>query len=235
MLALKWSFLNRRGNIRVKKCFTMTLGMPALMAAAGPSSMPPKVMTIVRADHSGRLVRSMRVQATEPEMATAELIRLIDSIAVEHGVEDSLVHSVIRAESNYNARAVSPKGAMGMMQLIPATARRFGVNNPFDVRENVHGGVRYLRFLLDYYKDNYPRAIAAYNAGEGAVDRYHGIPPYVETQNYVFRVANNLKAARARHKAAPEAALPAQRLENEAHQAIRALVGVDGKVYYRTE
>lgn len=197
--------------------------------------MPPKVMTIVRADNSGRLVRSMHVQGNEPEMATTELIRLIDSIAVEHGVEDSLVHSVIRAESNYNARAVSPKGAMGMMQLIPATARRFGVNNPFDVRENVQGGVRYLRFLLDYYKDNYPRAIAAYNAGEGAVDRYHGIPPYVETQNYVFRVANNLKAARARHKvtAVPEA--PAQQADAEVHQVIRALVGVDGKVYYRTE
>lgn len=197
--------------------------------------MPPKVMTIVRADNSGRLIRSMRVQPTEPEMATAELIRLIDSIAAEHGVEDSLVHSVIRAESNYNAHAVSPKGAMGMMQLIPATARRFGVTNPFDVKENVQGGVRYLRFLLDYYKDNYPRAIAAYNAGEGAVDRYHGIPPYMETQNYVFRVANNLKAARARHKVVVHSETPAQHAETEVHQTIRALVGVDGKVYYRTE
>ncbi len=168
-------------------------------------------------------------------MASGELIALIDSIAVANGVEDSLVHSVIRAESNYNARAVSPKGAMGMMQLIPSTARRFGVNNPFDVRENVEGGVRYLRFLLDYYKDNYAKAIAAYNAGEGAVDKYKGIPPYAETQNYVYRVASNLKVARTRRKATPEPEATNRPAETETHQVIRASVGTDGKVYYRTE
>ncbi len=100
---------------------------------------------------------------------------------------------MIRAESNYNPDAVSPKGALGLMQLIPSTARRFGVSNPFDVRENIEGGVRYLRFLLDYYQGDYPKAIAAYNAGEAAVDKYHGIPPYAETQNYVHRVAKNLE------------------------------------------
>ena len=106
------------------------------------------------------------------------------------------MHSVIRAESNYNALAVSNKGAMGMMQLIPSTARRFGVRNPFDPKQNIEGGVRYLRFLLDYYKNDYQKTIAAYNAGEGAVDRYQGIPPFLETRNYVYQVAKNLKAAR---------------------------------------
>lgn len=240
MLTLNYAYVPRFGvprfgNIDLRTCFILTVGMPALLAAAGASSVPPKVMTIVRADNSGRLVRTMRVQASEPDMANSELISLIDSIAVQNGVEESLVHSVIREESNYNARAVSPKGAMGMMQLIPSTARRFGVNNPFDVRENVEGGVKYLRFLLDYYSDNYPKAIAAYNAGENAVDRYHGIPPYAETQNYVFRVASNLKVARTRKKVQPEARVAGAATETETHQAIRASVGTDGKVYYRTE
>lgn len=235
MLTLNYASVPRFGNIRLRTCFILTVGMPALLAAAGPSSVPPRVMTVVRADNSGRLVRMMRVQVAEPDMATSELIALIDSIAVQNGVEESLVHSVIRAESNYNARAVSPKGAMGMMQLIPSTARRFGVNNPFDVRENVEGGVKYLRFLLDYYSDNYPKAIAAYNAGENAVDRYQGIPPYAETQNYVYRVASNLKVARTRKKAQPEAPVAVAATETETHQAIRASVGSDGKVYYRTE
>lgn len=220
----------------MRHCFILGLAMPALVAAATLVSAPrvssPGVTTVVHADrNSGRLVRTMSVAATvAPVMATTELIALIDSIAAENGVEDSLVHSLIRAESNYNPHALSPKGAMGMMQLIPATAKRFGVNNPFDIRENVQGGVKYLKFLLDYYQDNYPKAIAAYNAGEGAVDRYKGIPPYAETQQYVYRVASNLKAARTRQK--PVTAVVAAA---ETGPAIHSSVGTDGKVYYRTE
>jgi soluble lytic murein transglycosylase-like protein len=172
---------------------------------------------------------------------------MVDQIATAYGVEGPLVHSVIRAESNYNIQAVSNKGALGMMQLIPSTARRFGVQNPFDPKQNVEGGVRYLRFLLDYYKNDYPKAIAAYNAGEGAVDRYQGIPPYSETRNYVYQVAKNLKAARlaevAKSKAAESAAQvageKASQEKGEANQAvynpIRASVAEDGRVYYRTQ
>jgi soluble lytic murein transglycosylase-like protein len=170
---------------------------------------------------------------------------MIDRIADEQGVESHLVHSVIRAESNYNANAVSPKGAQGIMQLIPSTARRFGVSNAFDARENIQGGVRYLRFLLDYYKGDYPKAIAAYNAGEGAVDKYNGVPPYAETQNYVYRVAGNLKAARL--AAVPTAParqslasinMPADNVpaDNgiETPRPIQASTGSDGRIYYRT-
>jgi hypothetical protein len=224
----------------VRYCFILMVAMPALYAAAGHSSAPPQmspqVTTVVRADRtSGRLVRSTRVESNEPPPDAQALIGLIDSIAAQHGVEDSLVHSVIRAESNYNTRAVSPKGAMGLMQLIPSTAKRFGVSNPFDVRENVEGGVKYLKFLLDYYQDNYPKAIAAYNAGENAVDHFKGIPPYPETQMYVYRVASNLKAARSRHKVTPAVEQTAQPIPAETHQPIRASVGADGLVYYRTE
>jgi soluble lytic murein transglycosylase-like protein len=157
---------------------------------------------------------------------------VIDHIADEQGVESHLVHSVIRAESNYNANAVSPKGAQGIMQLIPATARRFGVSNAFDATDNIQGGVRYLRFLLDYYKGDYPKAIAAYNAGEGAVDKYNGIPPFAETQNYVYRVARNLKAAR--QAAAPQTVVSAGADNGETPRPIQASVGSDGRIYYRT-
>lgn len=195
--------------------------------------------TIVRPDlKTGRLVRTI-VMPPRPENAQAapDLEKMVDRIAGEQGVESPLVDSVIRAESNYNPNAVSPKGALGLMQLIPATARRFGVSNVFDAQENVQGGVRYLRFLLDYYRGDYTRAIAAYNAGEAAVDRYQGIPPYAETQNYVSRVAKNLKAARKNQTKSTPAApapVPTETAKLETYRPIQASLGSDGLIYYRT-
>jgi soluble lytic murein transglycosylase-like protein len=175
----------------------------------------------------------------QPRVVAAQdpnLNAMIDRIAGEQGVETHLVHSVIRTESNYNSNAVSPKGAQGIMQLIPSTARRFGVSNTFDAQENIQGGVRYLRFLLDYYKGDYPKAIAAYNAGEGAVDKYNGIPPYAETQIYVDRVARNLKAARdaAATQTEPRQFLAGLNNETETTRPIQASTGSDGRIYYRT-
>jgi soluble lytic murein transglycosylase-like protein len=123
--------------------------------------------------------------------------------------------------------------------LIPETAKRFGVSDAFDAQENVQGGVKYLRFLLDYYQGDYPRAIAAYNAGEAAVDKYNGIPPYTETRNYVNRVAKNLKAAREKRvEAAPAqfagAGNMAEARNDETAKPIQASVGSDGRIYYRT-
>ncbi len=113
---------------------------------------------------------------------------LIGSIAAEHGVDPALVKAVIRAESNFDRRAVSRKGAQGLMQLMPGTAGRYAVANAFDPAENIRGGVRYLRFLQDRFPGQLHLAIAAYNAGEGAVSRFNGIPPYAETRQYVRRV-----------------------------------------------
>jgi len=98
------------------------------------------------------------------------------------------VEAVIRVESGFKPGAVSPKGAQGLMQLMPATAAMLGVRNAFDPRENVEGGVRHLRYLIDRYAGNLPLVLAAYNAGEGAVAQYGGIPPYPETQQYVRKV-----------------------------------------------
>ncbi len=112
----------------------------------------------------------------------------ITDAAARHGVNVDLVRAVIQVESDYDHLAVSTKGARGLMQLMPDTARRFGVRDSFDPRQNVYGGVRYLRFLLDLFSGNVALAAAAYNAGENAVLRYGGIPPYRETQGYVEKV-----------------------------------------------
>ena len=112
---------------------------------------------------------------------------IIVSAAREQGVEPALVKAVIAAESNFNPLAVSKKGAQGLMQLMPRTAESLGVDDAFEPRDNVGGGTRYLRVMLDRYGD-VSRALAAYNAGPKAVDRYRGIPPYRETRDYVARV-----------------------------------------------
>ena len=114
---------------------------------------------------------------------------IIQTASKAYGVEPSLVHAVISAESQYNPNAVSRTGAMGLMQLMPDTARRYGVQNMMDPTENIHGGVRYLRDLLDLFKGRLDLAIAAYNAGENAVIRSgRRIPPYEETRHYVPKV-----------------------------------------------
>jgi soluble lytic murein transglycosylase-like protein len=100
--------------------------------------------------------------------------------------------AVIQAESNFNAKAMSPKSAQGLMQLIPATAERFGVSDPWDPHQNLQGGMAYLRWLLDYFNGDVRLALAGYNAGERAVERYGDVPPYKETRNYLRRIARIL-------------------------------------------
>jgi len=112
----------------------------------------------------------------------------IREIAARHGVNADLVEAVIRVESAFNPRAVSNKGAQGLMQLMPRTASALGVRNVFDPYQNIDGGVRHLRYLLDRYPGNVSLALAAYNAGEKAVDYHRGIPPYAETTQYVQRI-----------------------------------------------
>ena len=126
--------------------------------------------------------------ASKRSSGSREFSPLVHEASERWGVSPALVHAVITAESNYDPEALSRAGAMGLMQLMPGTARRFGVADPWDPEQNVHGGVRYLRELLDRFQ-NLKLALAAYNAGEGAVEQ-HGnqVPPYQETQTYVQRV-----------------------------------------------
>lgn len=111
---------------------------------------------------------------------------IIAAVSQAHGVDPMLVRALIQVESNYKPRARSPRGAMGLMQLMPSTAREYKVRNPFDPRANIEGGIRHLKTLIDRF--GVELALAAYNAGEGAVKKFNGIPPYRETRNYVSKI-----------------------------------------------
>jgi soluble lytic murein transglycosylase len=113
---------------------------------------------------------------------------IIEIMGEKYSVDPALIKAVIKAESNFDPNAVSSKGAAGVMQLMAGTAKRLNVDNPFNIHENIEGGVKYLKYLLDLFNNNLIFAIAAYNAGENAVKKYQSIPPYLETQNYVRKV-----------------------------------------------
>lgn len=117
-----------------------------------------------------------------------QIMAIVDRVAPEYGIHPGLAAAVIRAESNFDPLAVSDKNAQGLMQLIPETAQRFRVKKPFDPEQNIRGGLAYLRWLLAYFQGNVSLAVAAYNAGEGAVERYRGVPPFPETQGYLRRI-----------------------------------------------
>jgi soluble lytic murein transglycosylase-like protein len=128
--------------------------------------------------------------ASSPRSALTqmEIDAAIDKAAARHNVDPNLVRALVKVESNFNPNAVSRKGAMGLMQLMPSTARQLKVSNPFNPEENVDAGVRHLKKLLESYNGNVPLSLAAYNAGSGAVSRSAGIPRYRETRNYVRRI-----------------------------------------------
>lgn len=116
------------------------------------------------------------------------IIDLVNTLAAWYSIDPKLVLTIIAVESNFEVKARSPKDAMGLMQLIPGTAERFNIKNAFDASQNIKGGIKYLRWLLSYYHGDIALVAAAYNAGEKAIDRHRGVPPYAETKNYVRRV-----------------------------------------------
>ncbi len=134
------------------------------------------------------MVQRATPPAPDPSRTPPELQTLIAQAAQRYNLRPGLLRSVMRVESGFNARAVSPKGAMGLMQLMPGTAAALGVADPFNPEENVMAGARYLRQQLDQFGGDERLAVAAYNAGPGAVLRYHDVPPYAETRQYVDRV-----------------------------------------------
>jgi soluble lytic murein transglycosylase-like protein len=223
---------------------TVVLGALAGALSNGEATTPdpaaPRVVSVVRSDaRTGRLVRSIRVKAepagTEADNAGAGVRTMVEEAAKNLDVSPLLVDSVIQVESNYNPYAISPKGAQGLMQLMPATARRFGVKNSFDAKQNIEGGVRYLKFLQDTFKDD-RLAIAAYNAGERAVTKYGDVPPYPETKNYVVKVGNKYSKAKRAAEKSLEPAQPAEepKLAEDETRHIVQFVDSEGRLHLAT-
>src|ERR1022692_1041156 len=150
----------------------------------------------------------------------------IDAAAARHNVDPSLVRSVVKVESNFNPNAVSRKGAMGLMQLMPSTARSLNVANPFDPAQNVDAGVRHLRKLLDSYGGNVRLSLAAYNAGSGAVARSAGVPHFRETQDYVRRITNLYKGGDE-----PGSYVMGRAIANPMHEPVRVQRDARGVLY----
>ena len=139
--------------------------------------------------------RHCRVAGSGWEQHQARITALVQVLAPEFGLNPELVVALVRVESNFNLRAVSPKGAKGLMQLMPGTATRFGVRDVWDPVDNLSGGMAYLSWLIDFYGGDLVRALAGYNAGEQAVERYGGVPPFAETEAYVARITSDLGVA----------------------------------------
>jgi soluble lytic murein transglycosylase-like protein len=151
----------------------------------GASELPPCILADVKPE---RMPVEARLVLPELNAQQQKVARIVQQIALWHDVDPRFALSIARVESQLNPAALSSRSAQGVMQLIPETAARFNVQNAFNTSQNIRGGVRYLRWLLDRYQGNIVLVAASYNAGEKAVDRYRGIPPYPETQQYVARV-----------------------------------------------
>jgi soluble lytic murein transglycosylase-like protein len=162
----------------------------------------PKLASVTRLPAPGCYVAGARGPAHM--QAPAQIEKMVRGMAPEFGLDPNFVLAIMQIESGYRTDAVSPRNAQGLMQLIPDTADRFGVKDPFDAKDNIRGGMRYLRWLLAYFQGDISLVAAAYNAGEGAVERYRGVPPYKETETYVKRL--NAVYPRKRHPFEPRIA-----------------------------
>ena len=190
---LAWVFSHGRGEERRDDWASYLFYAAAAQGHADAKRMMQSV-SWPPAEVPDCLMRSVRALAAAPIAATVavkappHIERMVKQLAPQYQVQPGLALAIIAVESNFDAYAVSRSAAMGLMQLIPQTAKRFGVRNAFDAQQNIRGGLSYLRWLLAYYQGDVSLVAAAYNAGEGAVDRHRGIPPFDETQEYVKRV-----------------------------------------------
>jgi len=212
---LAWMLTNSRGILRDEAqaahlfAAAAEQGMPQaqnMMARLGePLGPPPPCLRPPDGDPPPLAAKTAPAKGAKPAErpwpappahAPEVIVRFVNLVAPEYQLAPALVLAIVATESNFNPNAVSPKNAQGLMQLIPDTAKRFGVRNLMDPTQNLRGGMAYLRWLLAYYEGDISLAAAAYNAGEGAVNRYRGIPPYAETRMYVRKILAHLGGRR---------------------------------------
>jgi hypothetical protein len=233
-------------NKKVYICCLLVLGMLAaspssaadLTGSTAPASMATRQTFVVRVDkRTGKLVRRelLPLMPKAPRIPPAGISTLVDLSARAYGVDPLLVHSVIEVESDYDPHAVSPKGAEGLMQLMPETSRMLGVGNTFDPGQNIEAGVRYLKYLEDLYKDD-RLALAAYNAGPKAVEKFKTIPPFPETRKYVEKVGQRYGEAKAAAKP-PEnetRAVKEPAPQQERYSKLEQFVDENGRLHLQT-
>jgi len=205
--SLGWMFANGRGVARNNSVAAQLFAMAAEQGhvharemlrytqTSAPAPMPAcllpdKPATVAEAEFPEGLVPG---DVAEVPYLKGPIYELVHRLAPRYEIDPKLVLAVIAVESGFNVRALSPKNAQGLMQLIPETARRFNVKNAFDPAENIKGGLSYLQWLLAFFKGNVSLVAAAYNSGEKTVERYRGIPPYPETQDYVRKITRLYK------------------------------------------
>jgi soluble lytic murein transglycosylase-like protein len=199
----------------------MTQAQNMLAAMGTPRGAPPACLRAPETDPPPLQAAALPSKAQAPRLALPPptlptppnapepIVRFVTLIAPEYQLAPQLVLAVMATESNFDALAVSPKNAQGLMQLMPATAARFKVRQITDPTQNIRGGMAYLRWLLAYFEGDLTLVLAAYNAGEGAVDRYRGVPPYAETRMYVRRILAAMGGQRA-HPFDPAVAQPSE-------------------------
>lgn len=166
-------------------------------------------------------------EAASASAERGELQKLVQQVSSEHGLDPKLIDALVRVESGYNPNAVSRKGAMGLMQLMPETAKRLKVDDPFNPADNIRGGVREFSRLVSRYSGNLKLALAAYNAGEGAVARYRGVPPYAETRSYISKILS-IYTGRPYRLAGSYRAAPVRMVRNPRGSTIITNVGSAG-------
>ena len=190
--ALGWMYANGRGVPRDDGIAAKLFAMAAEQGHGHAQNM----MRHIRVSSESELPVCLQINTNdynlEPDywlkLTGESIYKLVNELAPEYDVDPALVFAIISVESAFNVQAVSSKNAQGLMQLIPATAERFQVKDAFDAEENIRGGMSYLRWLLAFFKGDVTLVAAAYNAGEGAVERHQGIPPYPETEDYVQKI-----------------------------------------------
>lgn len=219
------------------------LALAAMLPARAETPASRKL--VIRADKRTGKLRTVAIATVRPsyKAPAADIAKMVATAAKANNVDPLLVHSVIQVESNYNPYAVSSSGARGLMQLMPGTAKELGVLNSFDPQQNIEAGVKYLKYLKDLYQDD-RLALAAYNAGPGAVQKYKTVPPYPETRDYVQRVGERYEDARKAAGFAPAVALEAAASEQpqapvvvtteEKHPRLEQYLDEYGRLHLRT-